>query len=122
MGYVGQGDDPKVDAAWELKMAVRKAQALERRGELAAAIKQFELVAQGAGEGHPHAAMAQERVRQLQARERVFALNQTRQQTGQVNDGLLRYKSPRITHTSMPRAPCASAASDSAGVFRLNAL
>jgi hypothetical protein len=53
MGYVGQGDDPRVDAAWELKMAVRQALALERRGDLAAAIKQYELVAQKAGEGHP---------------------------------------------------------------------
>jgi hypothetical protein len=68
MGYVGQGDDPRVDAAWELKMAVRKALALEKSGKLAAAITQFELVAQKAGQGHPSAAMAQERVRQLQAK------------------------------------------------------
>jgi hypothetical protein len=68
MGYVGQGDDPRVDAAWELKMALRKALALERRGKIAAAIQQFELVAQKAGDGHPSAAMARERARQLQAR------------------------------------------------------
>jgi hypothetical protein len=68
MGYVGQGDDPRVDAAWELKMALRKALALEKRGAYAQAIKQFELVAERAGEGHPSAAMARERVRQLQAK------------------------------------------------------
>jgi hypothetical protein len=68
MGYVGQGDDPRVDAAWELKMALRKALALEKRGEIAAAIKQYELVAQKAGEGHPSAAMARERIQGLQAR------------------------------------------------------
>jgi hypothetical protein len=48
-------------------MAVRKARALERRGPLAAAVKQFELVARKAGPGHPSAATAQERVRQLKA-------------------------------------------------------
>lgn len=68
MGYVGQGDDPRVDAAWELKMALRKALTLEKRGEFPAAIKQFELVAQKAGEGHPSATMARERIQQLQAK------------------------------------------------------
>ena len=68
MGYVGQGDDERVDAAWDLKMAVRKALALEKRGDLAAAIKQFELVARKAGQGHPSSAMARERVRELHAR------------------------------------------------------
>ncbi|HEV3145374.1 MAG TPA: hypothetical protein VGZ47_15890 [Gemmataceae bacterium] len=68
MGYVGQGDDYRVDAGWELKMAVRKALALERRGNVAAAIKQFEFVEQKAGEGHPSAAMARERLQQLRAR------------------------------------------------------
>jgi hypothetical protein len=68
IGYVGKGDDPQVDAAWELKMALRKALALEKRGEFAEAIKQFEKVAEKAGEGHPNAAMARERIRQLQAR------------------------------------------------------
>jgi hypothetical protein len=33
-------------------------------------IKQFELVAQKAGQGHPSSAMARERVRELQARVR----------------------------------------------------
>jgi hypothetical protein len=65
MGYVGQGDDPRVDAAWELKMALRKALALEKRGEHAAAIKQYELAAEKAGDGHPSAAMARERIKQL---------------------------------------------------------
>lgn len=68
MGYVGQGEVPRVDAAWELKMSLRKALALEKRRDFAAAIKQFELVAQKAGEGHPSAAMAQERIRELQGK------------------------------------------------------
>ena len=68
MGYTGQDANPRVDAAWELKMALRKAIALEKRGEYAQAIKQFELVAEKAGDGHPSAAMARERVRQLQAK------------------------------------------------------
>jgi hypothetical protein len=68
MGYAGQGDDSRVDAAWELKMAVRKALALEKRGNLAAAVKQYELVVQKAGEGHPSANMARERVQQLRTR------------------------------------------------------
>jgi hypothetical protein len=68
MGYVGQGDDSKVDAAWELKMAVRKALALEKRGNLAAAVKQYEVVVQKAGEGHPSATMARERAQQLRTR------------------------------------------------------
>jgi hypothetical protein len=68
MGYVGQGDNPRVDAAWELKMALRKALALERRGQYAAAIKQFELVAEKAGEGHPTVATARERIQKLQAK------------------------------------------------------
>jgi hypothetical protein len=77
MGYVGQGDDPRVDAAWEIKMALRKALALEKRGEIAAAIKQFELVAQKAGEGHPSATMARERVLQLQTREQGITAEQS---------------------------------------------
>lgn len=68
MGYVGQGDDPRVDAAWELKMALRKALALEKRGDYSAAVKQFELVAEKAGEGNAIAATARDRVRQLQAK------------------------------------------------------
>jgi hypothetical protein len=68
MGYVGQGDDAKVDAAWELKMALRKALALEKRGEYAAAVKQFELVAEKAGDKNPIAATARERIRQLKAK------------------------------------------------------
>jgi len=61
-------EDARVDAAWELKMALHKANALAARGEFTAAIKQFESVAQMAGEGHPTAAMAHERVRELQAK------------------------------------------------------
>ena len=68
MGYVGQEDNSRVDAAWELKMALRKALALEKRGDFVAAIKQFELVAQKAGEGHPSAAMARERALKPQAK------------------------------------------------------
>jgi hypothetical protein len=66
MGYVSQGDDPRVDAAWELKMAVRKALALEKRGDVQGAIKQFEYVAQKAGPEHPSAALAQEHIKELQ--------------------------------------------------------
>ena len=68
MGYVGQDDNPRVNKQWELKMAVRKALALERRGDVAAAVKQFELVAQKAGESHPSAVLAREHIQQLQAK------------------------------------------------------
>jgi hypothetical protein len=68
MGYVGQGDDARVDVAWELKMALRKAIALEKRGRLDAAARQFDLVAERAGAGHPTAAVARERAEQLRAR------------------------------------------------------
>jgi hypothetical protein len=68
MGYVGQDLNTGVDAAWELKMALRKAKTLERRGRYADAIKQFEHVAERAGPGHPNADLARERIRQLQAR------------------------------------------------------
>jgi hypothetical protein len=62
--------DPQTDADadWGLKAAVRKGLFLERRGEYARAIEQFERVAQKAGEGHPTAAMARERVQQLRAK------------------------------------------------------
>jgi hypothetical protein len=66
MGYAGQGGNTKVDTAWELKMALRKAITLERRGRYAEAIKQFEHVAERAGAGHPNAELARERIRQLQ--------------------------------------------------------
>jgi hypothetical protein len=68
MGYMGQGENAKVDAAWELKMALRKAMTLERQGRHAEAIKQFEHVAERAGAGHANAELARERIRQLQAR------------------------------------------------------
>jgi hypothetical protein len=68
MGYVSQGDNSPVDAAWELKMVLRKALALEKGGNFIAAIKQFELGAQKAGEGHPSAAMAREHVLKLQGK------------------------------------------------------
>src|SRR3954463_15981705 len=68
MGYVGQGDNARVDVAWELKMALRKAIALEKRGQLDAAARQFDLVAERAGAGHPTTAMARERAEQLRAR------------------------------------------------------
>jgi hypothetical protein len=67
-GYVGQGDIPRVDAAWELKMALRKAIALEKRGEFARAVQQFELVAEKAGPNHPITATARERAEQLRAK------------------------------------------------------
>jgi hypothetical protein len=80
-------DDPLVDAAvgaaWELKMALRKALALENRGEFAAAIKQFELVAQKAGEGHPSAVMAQERIQQLQTKAQAISAEPPSGQEGQ---------------------------------------
>jgi hypothetical protein len=46
-------------------MALRKAIDLEKRGKLSEAVRQFELVAEKAGEGHPSGAMALERARQL---------------------------------------------------------
>jgi integral membrane sensor domain MASE1 len=68
MGYTGQAENAKVDAAWELKMALRKAATLEKQARLKDAIKQLEAVAERAGEGHPNAALARERIRQLQAK------------------------------------------------------
>ena len=67
MGYTGQAENAKVDAAWEPKMALRKTVTLEKQGQFEDAIKQLEAVAEGAGEGHPNAALARERIRQLQA-------------------------------------------------------
>jgi hypothetical protein len=67
-GYVGEGDVPRVDASWELKMAVRKGLALEKRGQYAKAIEQFDLVAQKAGDNHATAAMARDRIEQLRAK------------------------------------------------------
>lgn len=68
MGYVGQEDDPRVNASWELKVAKRKALALEKKGAYAQAIQQFELVAERAGEGTPTAAMARERIQRLRTK------------------------------------------------------
>ena len=68
MGYTGQAENAQVDAAWELKMALRKAATLERRGRFEEAVRQLEAVAKRAGDGHPNAALARERIRQLQAR------------------------------------------------------
>lgn len=62
--------DPRsdADADWGLKAALRKALFLERRGEYARAIEQFELVARKAGDGHPTTVMARDRIQQLRAR------------------------------------------------------
>jgi hypothetical protein len=68
MGYTGQDENTKVSAAWELKMALRKAATLEKLGRFAEAIKQLEAMADKAGDGHPNAALVRERIRQLQAR------------------------------------------------------
>jgi hypothetical protein len=68
MGYAGQSGNAKVDAAWELKMALRKAMTLEKQGKYAEAIQQFGNVAEKAGEGHPNAELARERIRQLQVK------------------------------------------------------
>ena len=67
MGYPGQGEIATVDSAWKLKMALRKAATLEKQGRLEDAIEQLEAVAAQAGEGHPNASLARERIRQLQA-------------------------------------------------------
>jgi hypothetical protein len=63
-----QAENAKVDAAWELKMELRKAATLEIQGQFENAIKQLEAVAGRAGEGHPNAALARERIQQLQAK------------------------------------------------------
>ena len=68
MGYVGQAGNAKVNASWELKMALRKAATFEKRGHYAEAILQFEHVVQRAGAGHPNAELARERIRQLRAK------------------------------------------------------
>lgn len=68
MGYTGQSGNTSVDAAWELKMALRKAMTLEKQGKYAEAIEQFRHVAECAGPGHPNAELVQERIRQLQTK------------------------------------------------------
>ena len=68
MGYSGQAGNAKVNATWELKMALRKAATLEKRGHYAEAIRQFEHVVERTEAGHPNAELARERIRQLQAK------------------------------------------------------
>src|SRR5262249_23117786 len=68
MGYTGQGEIAKVDAAWELKMALRQGATLEKQGRFGEAIKQLEAVAEIAGAGRPNASLARERIRQLRAK------------------------------------------------------
>jgi hypothetical protein len=68
MGYVGQTGNAKVNANWELKMSLRKAATLEKRGHYAEAIQQFEHVVERTAAGHPNAELARERIRQLQAK------------------------------------------------------
>jgi hypothetical protein len=60
--------ETEASAAWDLKTILRKAIALEERGEFAAAIEQFESVARLAGAGHPSAAMARERIDAIRAK------------------------------------------------------
>ena len=68
MGYTGQDKNTKADAAWELKMALRKVARLEKEGRIEEAIKQLETVAERAGEEHPNATLARERIRQLRTK------------------------------------------------------
>jgi hypothetical protein len=65
--------DADADANWGLKAAIRKALFLERRGEYARALEQFERVARMAGESHPTAAMVRERIEELRAKVRPGA-------------------------------------------------
>jgi hypothetical protein len=65
MGYGGQAGNARVDQAWEMKMSLRKAMTLEKRGHLQEAIAQFEHVIAKAG-NHPNADLARERIRLLQ--------------------------------------------------------
>jgi hypothetical protein len=53
---------------WELKQLLRKALALEQRGEWEAAVAQFERVIQAAGD-HPNADLARERVRAIREKQ-----------------------------------------------------
>ena len=66
MGYVGQAGNAKVNASWELKMALRKAATFEKQGHYAEAIRQFEHVVERTDASHPNAELARERIRQLQ--------------------------------------------------------
>jgi hypothetical protein len=68
MGYTGQDAGTKANAAWEMKMALRKAATLEKQGRYAEAIRHFQAVAERAGEGHPNAALARERIQQLRTK------------------------------------------------------
>lgn len=58
----------EMEAVFDLKMTLRKAKTLEKQGKYREAIQQLELVAERAGAGHPNAALAHERIRQLQAK------------------------------------------------------
>src|SRR5262245_10844149 len=60
LGYTGH-EYTTLDAAWELKMALRKAATLEKRGRLEDAIKQLEAIAARAGAGVANADLARER-------------------------------------------------------------
>ena len=64
---------PPLLGAWESKMALRKAQALEKRGELAAAFNQFEYVVQSSADGDPSKAIALEQIRQFRGKSQGIA-------------------------------------------------
>ncbi len=66
--YHGQRETGSANVSWELKMAVRRATELERRGEFAQAAQEYEHAAARAGAGHPSAATALERARELRAK------------------------------------------------------
>jgi len=68
MGYTSRGKSTKVDTVWKLKMDLRKAATMEKQGRFEDAIRQWEEVAEQAGEGQPNASLARERIRQLQAK------------------------------------------------------
>ena len=67
MGYTSQHETTDVDSTWELKMSLRKALTLEKRGQSDQAIAQFEQVIQRFG-NTPNADLAREHIRQIRAK------------------------------------------------------
>lgn len=66
-GYVDKGEDSKIDVAFELKMALRRALTLEKNGQWDHALKEFTHVVHLAGDT-PNGNLAQEHIRQIQTK------------------------------------------------------
>ena len=67
MRYTAQHETTEVDSTWELKMSLRRALTLEKRGQWDQAIAQLEQVIQKFG-NTPNADLAREHIRQIRAK------------------------------------------------------